>query len=203
MIKGIDISHYQGDVSWSKMVLGQSAIEFAFLKATEGEKYSDPKFAANWAGAQAVGLSVGAYHFFDPAQDAGLQAEHFCAVLDTVKGKRLPPVLDIEKTGGVSQSLILTKVQKWLDLVEKHTGQRPIIYTYTSFATSNRLSKRFSGYPFWVAQYGKLAAPKLCGWPKWAFWQYSSGGKVPGIVGSVDLDYFAGTIAELHALCHG
>lgn len=202
MLKGIDISHYQGDVNWAKTVLGQSVIHFVYLKATEGEKFVDPTFAANWNEAQGVGLLVGAYHFFDPAQDAGLQAEHFCAVLDKVEGKRLPPVLDLEKTSGVSQALLLLKVQKWMDIVEQHTGQKPVLYTYTSFATSNRLAKRFSGYPLWIAQYGNLTAPKLCGWPKWTFWQYRSSGKVPGIVGHVDLDYFSGTVAELNALLH-
>ena len=197
MIKGIDISHYQGDVNWHKVTA-----EFAYLKATEGETNIDPKFAANWAGAQAVGLPVGAYHFFDPAQDAGLQAAHFCAVLDKVTGKRLPPMFDIEKTGGVSQAVILTKVQKWMDLVEKHTGQKPFLYTYTSFANQVRLAKTFSGYPLWIAQYG-VKTPALCGWGHWTFWQYSQSGKVPGIAGNVDLDYFVGTIAELHALLGG
>ena len=195
MIKGIDISHYQGDVNWHKL----TGIEFVYLKATEGEKNHDPMFKANWVGAQSVGLPVGAYHFFDPAQDAGIQAQHFCDALDSVTGKRLPPMFDIEKTGGVSQALILVKVQKWLDLVEKHTGQRPLLYTYTSFATQIRLSKAFSGYPLWIAQY-KAKTVKLCGWPKWTFWQFTSSGKVPGIAGNVDLDYFAGTIGELHAL---
>lgn len=198
-LRGIDISHYQGNIDWAKVAASNS---FAFIKATEGEKNHDPTFAKNWAGAQTAGLPVGAYHFFNPAQDAGIQAQHFCDALDTVEGPRLPPVLDIEKTGGVSQTLILAKVQKWMDLVEKHTGQRPILYTYTSFATSNRLAKKFSAYKLWVAQYGKLKTPKLCGWSKWTFWQYTSSGKVPGISGNVDLDYFAGTRAELHALLH-
>jgi GH25 family lysozyme M1 (1,4-beta-N-acetylmuramidase) len=195
-VNGIDVSHYQGAVDWTKVAANAS---FAFIKATEGETSIDPKFASNWAGAQAVGLPVGAYHFFDPAQDAGIQAQHFCDVLDTVTGKRLPPVLDIEKTGGVSQALILTKVQKWMDLVEQHAGQKPLLYTYTSFATQIRLSKAFSAYKLWVAQYG-VKTPRLCGWAAWTFWQRSQTGKIPGITGSVDLNQFAGTIGELHAL---
>ena len=194
--KGIDISHYQGAVNWAKVTQN---IEFVFIKATEGGTYIDPKFMANWAGAQTVGLPVGAYHFFDPGQDAGLQAKHFCELLDRVTGRRLPPMLDVETTGDVSQAMLTLRIQTWLSAVEKHTGQKPLLYTYSSFATVQRLAKKFSAYKLWIAQYG-ATTPNLCGWPSWEFWQYSSKGKVPGITGNVDLDYFTGTIAELHSL---
>jgi GH25 family lysozyme M1 (1,4-beta-N-acetylmuramidase) len=36
------------------------------------------------------------------------------------------------------------------------------------------------------------------GWRRWAFWQHSSKGQLPGIDGPVDLDHFAGTLAQLH-----
>jgi LysM repeat protein len=38
------------------------------------------------------------------------------------------------------------------------------------------------------------------GWDAWTFWQYSESGSVPGISGSVDLDYFNGTLSDLEAL---
>lgn len=38
-------------------------------------------------------------------------------------------------------------------------------------------------------------------WPFWTFWQHDDNGKIPGIVGNVDVDYFAGTREELHKLC--
>jgi len=38
------------------------------------------------------------------------------------------------------------------------------------------------------------------GWDAWTFWQYSETGSVPGISGSVDLDYFNGSLSDLEAL---
>jgi lysozyme len=195
VIKGIDLSHHNGEVNWGKLSTG-----FVYLKATEGEGFTDHKFADNWAGAQSRTIPVGAYHFFDPAQDAGIQAEHFCKVLDSVKGKRLPPVLDIEKTGGVAQALILTKVRKWLDIVEKHTGQKPMIYTGSAFAKQIRLGKAFKDHPLWIAHY-RVEKPPISGWTAWTIWQYNDQGKVAGVPGHVDMNWYNGTLAELRKLC--
>jgi hypothetical protein len=35
----------------------------------------------------------------------------------------------------------------------------------------------------------------------WTFWQYNDNGQIPGISGNVDVDYFAGTEANLRNLC--
>ncbi|MCW5953083.1 MAG: lysozyme, partial [Propionibacteriaceae bacterium] len=59
---GVDVSRYQGEIDWP--VLAAQGIEFAFIKATEGSSYVDPRFAANLEGASAAGLRAGAYHFF-------------------------------------------------------------------------------------------------------------------------------------------
>ena len=48
--QGIDVSHYQGDIRWSR--LPNAGVDFAYIKATEGGDYVDPNFATNWAGAK-------------------------------------------------------------------------------------------------------------------------------------------------------
>lgn len=45
-IRGVDLSHYQGDVDWQ--VLSQEGIQFAFIKATEGSSSIDPNFHQNF-----------------------------------------------------------------------------------------------------------------------------------------------------------
>ena len=194
MLKGIDVSHHQGIINWGKVVA-----DFVFIKATEEESFVDQRFKANWIGAQTHNIPVGAYHFFNPAKDAGIQAKHFCDVLLSVTGKRLPPVLDIEKTGGVSQSLILKKVKKWLDYVAQATDQVPIIYTYPAFLKQIRLSKTCLDYPLWIANY-RVEVPQIDGWPDWTFWQYNDRGKIPGINGLVDVNYYSDDKDTLKAL---
>ena len=40
---------------------------------------------------------------------------------------------------------------------------------------------------------------KMGNWTGWSYWQYTSRGEVPGIVGSVDLNRFNGSIDDLYA----
>ena len=46
IVKGVDVSAYQGDIDWS--TLEDQGVYFAFIKATEGEDYIDEKFEENW-----------------------------------------------------------------------------------------------------------------------------------------------------------
>lgn len=55
LLTGLDVSHYQGTVSWST-VKAQGA-SFAYIKATEGTTVTDAQFSANYVGAYNAGLS--------------------------------------------------------------------------------------------------------------------------------------------------
>jgi GH25 family lysozyme M1 (1,4-beta-N-acetylmuramidase) len=45
ILQGVDISHYDGTIDWTKVKASGRA--FAFAKATEGTTYTDPTFATN------------------------------------------------------------------------------------------------------------------------------------------------------------
>ena len=49
-VQGIDVSNWQGDIDWDKV--RAAGTQFAFIKATEGGDYVDPKFAQNWEAAK-------------------------------------------------------------------------------------------------------------------------------------------------------
>ena len=194
-LPGIDVSHWQGTIDWS--AVAADGVEFAFVKATEGGDYTDPRFAANWAGARQAGVVRGAYHFYRPQTDAMAQAAHFLGTVTLASGD-LPPVLDVEVTDGRSADAVAAGVRTWLQEVERVTGRRPIIYTRASFWTA-QMGSGFGGYPLWVAHYG-VASPSIpAGWSGWTFWQHSDAGRVDGISGGVDLDWFNGGHAELEA----
>ncbi|MFP5288949.1 MAG: glycoside hydrolase family 25 protein [Thermoanaerobaculia bacterium] len=198
-VQGIDVSHFQGVVDWQKVA--QAGMSFAFAKATEGITYTDPQFAANWAGIRAAGLLRGAYHFFEANDDATAQAQHFLAMVQLAAGD-LPPVLDVETTAGVSTEQIWSGVSTWLQVVEQATGRRPILYTAPGFWNAHQPDLALTRYPLWLADYA--AQPVLPdGWTSWLFWQHSQTGSVAGVTGAVDLDLFNGTLEQLHELSQG
>jgi lysozyme len=197
-LKGVDVSVYQGNVSWTKV--RRSGRRFAFARVSDGESFHDSKFHANWVGMKRAGLVRGAYQFFRPGQSAHAQAEVFFTALRNAGGLRagdLPPVLDIEVTDGHSSSVVVSRAKAWLQLVEAHTGVRPIVYT-ASFMSSV-LGSHLSGYRLWVANFGASCPIMPTGWGHWQFFQDSDRGSVPGIAGRVDLDLFNGNLGHLEA----
>ena len=194
--QGIDVSHFQGTVNWQQVE--QAGVLFAIAKATDGVTWIDPDFTANWAGMKEAGLLRGAYHFFEPADDAAQQAEFFLSVVQIESGD-LPPVLDVETAAATSEAL-WQGVQTWLEQVEAATGVQPILYMSPGFANEYAAPSSLAAYPLWVAEYG-VSQPMLpTGWTTWLIWQYSESGTMPGITGAVDLDEVNGPITELLAV---
>ncbi|HSS48571.1 MAG TPA: glycoside hydrolase family 25 protein [Thermoanaerobaculia bacterium] len=195
-VQGIDVSHYQGTVDWQQV--RAAGVQFAFAKATEGVTLTDPEFATNWAGMKAAGLLRGAYHFFEPTDDAGQQAAFFLSTVPFESGD-LPPVLDVETAAATSAEL-WQGVQTWLDQVEAATGMRPTLYLNSSFANENDAPASLAAYPLWLAQYEVDQPTVPNGWTTWLLWQYSQSGTVNGVSGSLDLDQLNGPLSGLSAL---
>ena len=199
-VRGIDVSHFQGAIDWS--AVAKAGSDFAFIKASDGMRGGDPMFATNWSQAKAVGLRRGAYHFFRTQQDSERQAQQLLAMLGTDSGE-LPPVLDFELLGEASPEQALAGAQRWMAIVEESCGREPIVYTGPAFWSAMlRNSPVLSDHRLWIAHYTLASRPTLpSAWRDWTFWQYSEKGRVSGIHGPVDLDYFHGTMMELDALC--
>lgn len=182
VIQGVDLSHYQGDINWD---IAAPNVDFAFIKATQGHHYIDPKFNKNASQLLNHRVPFGAYHFFEPDKSAQKQAKHFLHTIKDFKGS-LRPVLDVEISQGISEDVIASAVAKWLNIVESKLGCKPIIYTYAKFYDTY-LGERFNGYPFWLAEYSQTINP-----PKTRtniqLWQYSQSGSIAGIHGAVDFD---------------
>lgn len=199
---GIDVSHYQGTIDWTKVAAAGK--KFAIAKATEGTGIIDASFSAYWSGMKKAGVIRGAYHFFRSNLDATAQANYFINAVGQLGPDDLPPMLDLETTDGQSAATITSKALTWLQAVEKATGKKPIVYTYVSFWQST-LGKPsgFSGYPLNIANYGVTCPQQVGSWPTWDMWQYSSTGSVSGISGDVDEDYFNGDLAALQKFAAG
>lgn len=194
-VHGVDVSRWQGDIDWPK--LRRHGANFAYIKATDGGDHLDPMFAHNWKAADQAGLKRGAYHFFYWCRTAADQAKWFIRNVPKVKGA-LPPVLDVEWNGHSkncrkqpSRENVLEKMQVFLDALEQHYGQRPVIYTTVDFYRDN-LRGQFPDHPFWLRS---VAAHPSKVYPgrDWLFWQYSGSGLSKGVNGRIDLNAFHGS----------
>jgi len=206
VIKGIDVSSHQDRIDWGRVKT--DGIDFAYIKATEGVGFVDPKLGAFAAGAREAGIPHGFYHFARPdthsgttAQtavgDAQAEADSFLSVAFPRRGELLP-VLDLE-VGGLPARLLVQWVKAWLNRVHERAGVLPIIYTYPAFWSQMGNSTQFGSYKLWIANYG-VSAPHLpAGWRSYTIWQYSSSGSVTGIAGRVDVDRLADgvTLAQI------
>jgi GH25 family lysozyme M1 (1,4-beta-N-acetylmuramidase) len=197
---GLDFSHYQPHVDWQKVAL---TIDFAFIKASEGTTGTDKSFAPHWAQAKTAGVLRGAYHFFHGNLDAATQADIFLKTMGKLDNGDLPPVLDLENSGGTKPDTLSQRASLWIQRVEAATNRKPIIYVSPDFWNTHMAPKTdtfpYADYPLWVAHYGvqKPSLPKDHTWSDWTFWQFSGSGTHAGVGGQVDLDKFNGSPLEL------
>ncbi|MEC2046636.1 GH25 family lysozyme [Bacillus licheniformis] len=180
-IKGIDVSHWQGNINWKKVA--GDGIKFAFIKATEGTTLKDNKFETNVSGANAVGIKTGAYHFarFGSKSEALAEARFFLSVANKVR-LTYPLVLDLEvNQRNVSKSVLTDAAVAFLREVEK-AGYFAMIYSGKSFLENCLDESKLKPFALWVARYNNTLGRHA------DIWQYSSNGKVSGISGNVDMN---------------
>jgi lysozyme len=194
---GVDISHHQGDIDWE--ALKADGVDFAYIKASEGENFNDPRFSRNWFAAEQAGMLRGAYHFFARCRGGEAQARNFIRVVPR-DARALPPAIDAEQMGpcrdGRGVEDVAAEIATFLKLVHAHYGKRPVIYTTRQFHDAH-LAGKFAKERFWIRSL--ILAPRIRR-EQWVFWQYHNRGRRRGIAGPVDLNVFRGTRVELEAL---
>ena len=215
---GVDVYEGDGSVNWSSAK--SSGRSFAWAKATEGNYYQDPNYAANLSNGKGAGLYMGAYHFARPDLNSpGTEASYFWSFASghiSKDGKTLMPVLDFETFNGVvGASSYSAWVNAWCDdVVSSGSGAgmkvRPVVYT--SACSACNLDTSVAQWIPWIADYNgqdpQTGGPwSVCGscavWGGgvWDAWQYSSSVSVPGVPGDVngqcDVDVFNGSSSDL------
>ncbi|HEC76887.1 MAG TPA: PKD domain-containing protein, partial [Thermoplasmatales archaeon] len=206
-IKGIDVSHYQGDIDWSEVY--NAGYRFAFIKATEGDDRPpvliDDYFEKNMEEGHAAGVLVGAYHFAHPeSNDPVREAQFFISVAGKyLKEGYLRPALDIETGANLGKSYLSNWINEWMNTVKSETGVEPILYVNSNYAR-DYLDGSIANYDLWIAHWtcDPNASPNIGIWDDWDFWQYYSPdycgeNYVPGINGGVDLNIFNGDMSRL------
>jgi GH25 family lysozyme M1 (1,4-beta-N-acetylmuramidase) len=208
MIRFIDVSSAQSaGTDWDKVFA--SGVRAVWIKASEGRKGRDPRFAAHRAGASLAGLRCGAYGFCRPNTgfagetleiDARAEAELF---FDASGGlgsttESLPPLVDLESAPkDMTLDALMTWLRAYLERATALWGVIPWIYTGSGFTSrwpAWGQQSWLAAYPLVIAAYpnpgGKPITPEaaalreppsLAPWGKPIAWQSSGGG--PGMPG--------------------
>lgn len=187
-IHGIDISHYQGEIFW-KSIGDNTRMAYVYIKATEGGDRIDKRYENNLLTARKYGLKVGSYHFYRPITPQKKQLENFTTQC-LPHEQDLIPMIDVETKNGLADSAFCDSLFKFLDLVEKHYKQKPLIYTGANFYDKYLLGK-IDEYKVMIAQYTEFE-PRLKDERDITMWQYTGKGSIRGINGHVDKSRFMG-----------
>ena len=200
-IQGIDVSKYQGVIDWQ--TAAKSGVRFAYIKATEGGDRADDLFQANWEGARAAGIPDRRLSFLLFLRPVEEQAAWFKTHVPPAPDA-LPPVLDMEWNPQSPTCKLRPPADKikadmriFLADMESFYGKRPIIYTTVDFHR-DVLPNDMHEYPYWLRSVAGHPQLKY-GNRKWAFWQYTATGTVPGVGGKVDRNAFVGSEKEWQA----
>lgn len=201
-VQGLDVSSHQSSVDWQQQ--WNMGARFAYVKASEGNYYTNPLYASQYQGSRNVGMVRGAYHFAIPNWSSGAdQARYFVQNGGgwTSDGYTLPPVLDFEFNPyegrtingfyfgntcyGMSPAQLTSWVRDFGSTVRSLTGRLPMIYTNTSWWRQCLGDPSGLGdYPLWVAAYPSSptnnAGPVPSSWGNYSIWQYSSTGPFAG-----------------------
>lgn len=191
MIKnGIDVSKYQGVINWNKVALEK---DFAILKVTKKNNLPEESFERNYAGASRTNIHIGVYRYVY-AKNVSDAIKEANGIIQALKGKDIDfgVWLDMEDKSirGLGKHT-LTEIINTEANILNGAGYKVGIYCnwdwYKNVLDSNNLKNRF---PFWIARYTILPwdAQKYA-----VIWQYSSKGKVSGISGNVDVNYYYGS----------
>ncbi len=186
---GLDVSHHQGAIDWQK-VGEDPAVQFVYVKATEGATFVDKSYAQNVKGAKAVGIAVGSYHYLTSGSAVAQQFRNFYRLVDR-KAQDVVPMVDVEEDGvtGWTRQQLQDSLAAFIRLVESHYLCKPIIYSYAKFYNAH-LAPRFNAYRLFLSHYD-VRKPVVAGQGRHDIWQHTDQGVIDGINRPVDLDVFS------------
>lgn len=186
---GIDVSRWQGDVEWDKVI--NAGVEFVMIRIgyqdSETMEYKlDKSFIDNITALNSMGIDVGLY-FYSYASTEKEAIKQANWILNEIKDYKvsLPIVFDWECWDTFNKLNIsltdITKVQEaFLDTINSK-GYKSARYGSKSYL--NNLWQE-SLYPTWLAHYtSKTDYDK-----EYFMWQLCNNGVIEGINGYVDID---------------
>lgn len=199
MKKGIDISKWQGNVDFSKV---KKEVDFIILR--EGyRKQIDPKFLEYVKGCKNNDIPVaGVYHFCYATSESGAVEEAKSCIANIEKASLdkgdIIVFFDFEydtvkqaKEKGVTleKKQCISFTRAFCDYVESQ-GYTAGVYSNLDYYKNMYDKETISKYVYWLADYA--GEPDV----SCIYHQYTSSGKISGISGNVDMNYYYGEEQE-------
>ena len=196
---GIDVSKWQGSITWSKTA---QDVDFAIIRCGFGTNKTandDSKYLANVQGCQENGIPFGLY-LYSYGESAASEANHVLRLLDEADlspaDLDFPIYLDMEddcmldksKDTYMTNSEMLTYVTTFCDIIED-AGYEVGVYANEDWWKTYLTSSKYDQWERWLARWG---AVNYNG--SYNMWQYSDAGSVSGISGPVDMNYWYGSL---------
>lgn len=198
MKKGIDISYFQGNIDFKKVKA--DGIDFIIPRCGYGKSNKDSKFSEYVAGALAAGIEVPAiYHFSyalneENAREEARQAVKFAQEAGLPKETIIFFDLEYDSVDyakkyavNIDKARCIAHTNAFCQEVQKH-GYRTGIYANQDYLNRMYDDATIKKYIFWYANWNGGKTPSV----KCAFHQWSEKGRVNGIKGNVDMDYYYG-----------
>lgn len=214
VLKGIDVSHHNGQIDWKKVV--NDGYSFVMVKVADGDEPAK-NYKPQLQGACDSGMNVGVYcySYAMSVEQAKIEAR---VTLDAIKGYNItyPVAFDLENPKApfdqrtLSKETLTQMILAYRDIIEA-AGYDFVLYINKSWLEDrvdyNTLYK--NGVKVWLARYlsidrgdyafegdgvnySKIKFPK----EMVVMWQHSETGKVNGINTNVDLNVSYGNLAQ-------
>ena len=196
ILKVIDVSEFNGAIAWQNVA---KACDGAIIRAGyrgygSGTLVTDEKFKSNIKAASAAGLPIGVYFVTQAISEAEAR-EEARYTMELVKGYKLilPIFIDSEDanngagradSGKLSRAKRTAILKAFCEEIQKEGYAAGIYASEWWLENLVDLSKLKSFY-LWVAKYSTYE-PTIA----WDAWQYTSSGRVDGVIGNVDLSDF-------------
>ena len=199
---GIDVSHHQGDIDWSRVKA--AGYDFAILRigyrgyGAEGKICQDERFETYAKGALEAGLDIGVYFFSQAVSEAeakeeaeaciGWLSEAGISADDLAFPVTFDPesILDEEaRTDDVSGQQFTKNCIAFCEEM-KREGYQPMIYANMKWEAFMLDLSALEDYPIWYADYEEVPQTPYA----FCMWQYAEDASVDGVSGAVDTNLY-------------
>lgn len=197
MLKGIDVSVYQGNIDWAKV---KPQIDFAIIRCGLGDdikSQDDKQFERNYTECVRLGIPFAVY-FFSYAVNKAKVAKEIAHIKRLLNGKKInaPVYIDVENTKGLDWRTIsnadMLSIMQEFNVQLNALGYKMGIYSSRSAFWNEKLTdKWYDNISKWVAEYGD----KVNNFNRtYDIWQHTSKGRIDGINGNVDMNIMYNSI---------